>query len=117
MKGLSLCRQINIEDIAELTPRKGVVIKKVNLNKPPQLDEVDERISQLVDILSDLQGSLDQLEHEYFQDITDEGSVAAEAQPDEDWNELHVEYHAEIDEKEDEYENLLQTFLPETTTQ
>jgi hypothetical protein len=117
MKGLSFCRQINIEDIAELTPRRGVVTKKISLNKPPQLGEVDERISQLVDILSDLQGSLDQLEHEYFQDITDEGSIAGEAQPDEDWNTLHVEYHAEIDEKEEEYEKLLQPFLPETTTE
>jgi hypothetical protein len=117
MKGRLLCRQINIEDITELTPRKAVVIKKISLNKPPQLDEVDQCIHQLVGMLSDLQGGLDQLEHEYFQDITDEGSVAAETQPDEYWNALHTEYHAEIDEKEEEYEKLLEPFLPETSTQ
>jgi hypothetical protein len=111
MKGLSLCRQINIEDITELTHRKGFVTKKINLNKPPQLDEVDERIGQLVDILSLLDESLNRLEHEYFQEISEEGSIAADPQLDDDWHELRTDYTTEIEEKESEYEKLLQPFL------
>jgi hypothetical protein len=111
MKGLSLCRQINIEDIAELTHRKGFITRKITMNKPPQLDEVDERIGQLVDILSFLDESLDRLEHEFFQDISDEGSIATEPQLDEGWRDLREDYRAEIEEKESEYEKLLQPIL------
>ena len=113
MKGLSICRQINVEDISELTPRRNVVVVKVRLNKPPQLEEVDQKISQLVDVLMILEQSLDKLEQEYFQDIAaDDESIDDTGEVDENWTALHKEYNAEIEGKDDEYEALLKRFDP-----
>lgn len=111
MKGLSICRQINVEDISELTPRRNVVVVKVRLNKPPQLEEVDQKISQLVDVLMILEQSLDKLEQEYFQDIAaDDESIDDQGEVDENWSALHKEYNEEIEGKDDEYEALLKRF-------
>jgi hypothetical protein len=110
MKGLSLCRPISIEDIAELTPRKGAVIRHIKMNKPPQLEEVDERIGQLVDLLAILDQSLSRLEEQYFQELPDEDSPISEAAPDETWTALHQGYSQEIDDKDSEYEKLIQRF-------
>ena len=111
MKGLSICRQINVEDISELTPRRNVVVVKVRLNKPPQLEEVDQKISQLVDVLMILEQSLDKLEQEYFQDIAaDDESIDDQGEVDENWSALHMEYNEEIEGKDDEYEALLKRF-------
>ena len=111
MKGLSICRQINIEDITELTPRRNAVTVKVRLNKPPQLEEVDQKIGQLVDVLMILEQSLDKLEQEYFQDIAaDDESVEEQGDIDENWAALHQEYNDEIEGKDDEYEALLKRF-------
>lgn len=113
MKGLSICRQINVEDISELTRRKNVVVVKVRLNKPPQLEEVDQKISQLVDVLMILEQSLDKLEQEYFQDIAaDDESIDDQGEVDESWAALHKEYNEEIEGKDDEYEALLRKFDP-----
>ena len=114
MKGLSICRQINIEDISELTPRRNAVVVKIRLNKPPQLEEVDQKISQLVDVLMILEQSLDKLEQEYFQDIAaDDESTEEPGDIDENWNALHQEYNEEIEGKDDEYEALLKRFSPQ----
>jgi hypothetical protein len=110
MKGLSLLRQISIEDISELTPRRGSVVKKVKLNKPPQLEEVDERIGQLVDILVILEQSLNKLEEDYFQDVSDEESLSVDVPMDERWDALHQEYNDELQEKDREYDALLERF-------
>lgn len=108
MKGLSLCRQINIEDITQLTKRRGAQVRHIKLNKPPQLEEVDSKIGQLVDILMILEQSLDKLEQEYFQDVAaDEDSLSEQGDVDENWNALHQEYNEEIDDKDVEYEALL----------
>lgn len=118
MKGLSLCRQINVEDISELTPRRNAVVVKVRLNKPPQLEEVDQKISQLVDVLMILEQSLDKLEQEYFQDIAaDDESIDDQGEVDESWSALHKEYNEEIEGKDDEYEALLKRFDPKITTE
>lgn len=111
MKGLSISRQINIEDITELTPRRNTVTVKVRLNKPPQLEEVDQKIGQLVDVLMILEQSLDKLEQEYFQDIAaDDESIDEQGDIDENWAALHQEYNDEIEGKDDEYEALLKRF-------
>ncbi|OHS97218.1 hypothetical protein TRFO_36601 [Tritrichomonas foetus] len=111
MKGLSICRQINIEDITELTPRRGAQLVHIKLNKPPQLEEVDSKISQLVDILMILEQSLDKLEQEYFQDVAaDDDTLSDQGDIDENWNALHQEYNEEIDDKDIEYEALLKRF-------
>ena len=111
MKGLSICRQINIEDITELTRRRGAQVVHIKLNKPPQLEEVDSKIGQLVDILMILEQSLDKLEQEYFQDIAaDDDAVSDQGDIDENWNTLHKEYNDEIDDKDVEYEALLKRF-------
>ena len=111
MKGLAICRQINIEDITELTPRRGVQVVQIKLNKPPQLEEVDSKINQLVDILMILEQSLDKLEQEYFQDLLDDDDeLSNQGDIDENWNTLHKEYNEEIDDKDVEYEALLKKF-------
>jgi hypothetical protein len=110
MKGLSLVRQIKIEDISELTPRRGSVLKKSKFNKPPQLEEVDERIGRLVDILMILQQSLDKLDQEHFQEVTQEDSIAVDVGLDEKWRALHEESNDELQEKDKEYEALLARF-------
>lgn len=113
MKQLSICRQINIEDITDLTPRRGAITVRLTLNKPPQLEEVDTKISQLVDVLKVLEQSLDKLEQEYFQDIIeDDESLSDQGAVDESWKTLHQEYNDEIGDKDDEYEELLKKFTP-----
>lgn len=109
-----MCRQINIEDITDLTPRRGAVTVRLTLNKPPQLEEVDTKISQLVDVLIVLEQNLDKLEQEYFQDIAEvEDSLSDQGDIDENWNALHQEYNEEIGDKDDEYEQLLKRFAPQ----
>jgi hypothetical protein len=110
MKGLSLSRQIAIEDISELTPRKGSVIRHIKINKPPQLEDVDERVGQLVDLLAILDESLNRLEEQYFQEPADEESAIPDASPDETWTTLHQDYNQEIGDKDSEYDKLLQRF-------
>ena len=113
MKSISVCRQINIEDITELTPRKNAVTVHIKLNKPPQLEEVDNKISQPIDVLTILEQSLDSIEQDYFLDEKLEGeSDDSEEQNDEEvdqnWAALHQEYNEEIQGKDTEYEALLQ---------
>jgi hypothetical protein len=110
MKGLSLIRQVSIEDISDLTPRRGSVVKKVKLNRPPQLEDVDERIGHLVDILVILEHSLNKLEHDYFHDVPEEESVSIDVEMDETWTALHQEYNDELQEKDREYDALLERF-------
>lgn len=110
---LSICRQINIENITNLTPRRGAITVRLTLNKPPQLEEVDSKISLLVDVLKVLEQSLDKLEQEYFQDIIeDDESNSDQGDVDESWKTLHQEYKDEIGDKDDEYEELLKKFTP-----
>ncbi|KAH0786002.1 hypothetical protein GPJ56_010136 [Histomonas meleagridis] len=101
-------RQILIEDITELTPRRGATIVHVKIDKPPELEEVDAKIDQLVDMMAILEGSLDKLEQEYFQDIEPIGDSDIDAQSvDENWNVIQNEYNKEFDDKEKEYQALL----------
>ena len=111
MKTISLFRQVNIEDIAELTPRRGSVIVTVQINKPPQLEEVDQKIEQLVDMLTVLEQNLDSLEQDYFQDVPGEDiEMTNEDEVDDTWKALHKEYDEEIGDKDEEYEALLKRF-------
>jgi hypothetical protein len=117
MTARSFSRQIKIEDISELTRRRGAVSVKVRLNKPPQLEEVDQRIGQLVDVLMILDKSMDKLEQDYFQEIVAMDSeaeslvqVSEATDPDDTWNQLQQEYHGEIQERDEEYEALLRRF-------
>lgn len=108
MKQISLYRQVNLEDITELTPRKGTVIVNVQINKPPQLEEVDNKIAKLVDILSVLEQNLDALEQDYFQDIAEEDESGSETgELDESWKNINQEYNAEIEDADAEYQELV----------
>jgi uncharacterized coiled-coil protein SlyX len=111
MKPLSICRQVNIEDISELTPRRGSIRVTIKLNTPPQLAEVDQRIDRLTSVLMSLEQSLDKLEEDYFHEVSSEAEPPAEiGELDETWVALHKEYNEEIDGKDDEYEALLRRF-------
>jgi hypothetical protein len=110
MKELSLIRQISIEDISEPISRRDSVGKKIELNKPPKLEEVDERIGQLIDIVVILEQSLNKLEQEDFQEVREEESITVDVGLDEGWRALHPIYHHELHKKDREYEALLKGF-------
>ena len=118
MKTISLFRQVSIEDIAELTPRRGAVTVTVQINKPPQLDEVDHKIDKLVDMLTVLEQNLDALEQDFFQDIPNEDvDLGNEDEVEDTWKALHKEYDEEILGKDEEYEALLKRFNIKTDDQ
>lgn len=111
MKTISLFRQVNIEEITELTPRKGAVHVTVQINKPPQIDEVDNKIEKLIDLLTVLEQNLDSVEQDYFQDIpTEDVAISEGDEVDDTWKTLHNEYDNEIFGKDEEYETLLKRF-------
>ena len=117
MKTISLYRQVNIEDISELTPRRGAVTVTVQINKPPQLEEVDQKIDKLVDILTVLEQNLDALEQDFFQDVaSDDIDISNEDEIEDTWKTLHKEYEEEIITKDEEYEALLKRFDIKTDT-
>ena len=118
MKTISLFRQVSIEDIAELTPRRGTVTVTVQINKPPQLEEVDNKIDKLIDMLTVLEQNLDALEQDFFQDIPNEDvELGNEDEVEDTWKALHKEYDEEILGKDEEYEALLKRFNIKTDNQ
>jgi hypothetical protein len=112
----SISRPPRVEDISELTRRKGVQVIKVRLNKVPQMEEVDQRIGQLVDILMILDKSMDKIEQEYFQEmapVKHSGEEWRDSETDigdKSWSRLQREYEGEIRGKDEEYEALLRRF-------
>lgn len=111
MKQISLYRQVNIEDINELTPRKGSVSVTVQINTSPQLEEIDNKISNFIDVLSILEQNLDSLEQDYFEDLDNDTTNNIETpSPDLTWKNLNDEYQEEIDDRDKEYESLLEKF-------
>lgn len=111
MKQISLYRQVNIEDINELTPRKGSVSVTVQINTSPQLKEIDNKISNFIDVLSILEQNLDSLEQDYFEDLDNDTTNNIEPpSPDLTWKNLNDEYQEEIDDRDKEYESLLEKF-------
>lgn len=111
MKQISLYRQVNIEDINELTPRKGSVSVTVQINTSPQLEEIDNKISNFIDVLSILEQNLDSLEQDYFEDLDNDTTNNIEPpSPDLTWKNLNDEYQEEIDDRDKEYESLLEKF-------
>lgn len=123
MKCISFCRQIKVEDITELTPRRNTVTVNIKLNKPPQLEEVDNKIAELMDVLDILEQNLDSLEQDYFQDNLQleesENSEQTELKEDDSgkiWNQnsLDQEYYEEIRDKDLQYEALLKKLTQST---
>lgn len=111
MKQISLYRQVNIEDINELTPRKGSVSVTVQINTSPQLEEIDNKISNFIDVLSILEQNLDSLEQDYSEDLDNDTTNNIEPpSPDLTWKNLNDEYQEEIDDRDKEYESLLEKF-------
>ena len=109
-----MIQQVSVEDISALTARKGSITVQIRLNNPPQLEEVDLKIAELVDSLSLLEENIDSLEQDYFQDIIEEGTVSQEADVDENWKALQSEYNEEILSRDQEYDELLKTLSIET---
>jgi hypothetical protein len=111
MKGLSICRQVNIEDIADLTPRRGIVTVRVKLNRHPHLEEIDQRIGLEVDLLTILEQSLDKLEQDFFQDIAIDASIEeAGSFTDPTWLPIPQDSGAISANQSNEYEALLRRF-------
>ena len=111
MRGIHLIRQVNIEDLIELTPIKGSIIKKIFINKPPQLEEIDNKISELIDYLNSLEETIENIDQEYFQDIIIDNEIKInEIEKDIEWENLHKEYENEINERDEEYLKIIKQY-------
>ena len=105
MRGVSLTR-VNIDDISELTPRKGCVTINVQINRPPQLEDIDEKISTLIDVLLSIEKTLDIIEDEYFPKISDDEGFDDES----NWENRQNVITEEIEVQEQEYQAILQKY-------
>ena len=111
MNIINLIRQVNIEDLIELTPIKGSIIKKIFINKPPQLEEIDNKISELIDYLNSLEETIENIDQEYFQDIIIDPEIKInEIEKDIEWENLHKEYENEINERDEEYLKIIKQY-------
>ena len=99
-----LTRKVQITDITELSQRKDARLVVVEMNKAPQLQEVDNRINLLIESLDLYENTINSLETEYFKDVVIQSPEEEEI---DEFNTIQSEFSYELSQKDLEYSKLI----------